>query len=376
MDQLSTNRVASRLVEIDRFFSEDVRTFQWQLAELDAQIDSAREPEWGDAVHRRVLAAFEESQAACARFEARHGGDPQVLKDVQDGFRRETAQWFERSWIAHRARSKPSGFAGDYEMLIKLYEEATPARGLGGYLDLCILDLPLARAVRARMKAAREFLVREIGSRNGNVRVLDIASGPCREYLQWPSNLGDARVEVIALDNDPLALAYVNDHVACRLPKRITLNATRYNAVRMRSAETTNRKFGKFDIIYSVGLFDYLPDDLLIDILGALPKSLAEGGVVYIGFKDTERYDKTPYQWHLDWFFFQRTKGDCLRLYERAGIGTETVETFRDDTGIIMNFLSRQAAPRILRTDGPESVLHGPAVPLSLPTSGETLIGD
>jgi hypothetical protein len=136
------------------------------------------------------------------------------------------------------------------------------------------------------------------------------------------------------------------------------LQATRYNALRTRSAETTTRKFGRFDIIYSVGLFDYLPDDLLVDILGALPKTLSEGGVVYIGFKDTERYDKTPYQWHLDWFFFQRTKEDCLRLYERAGIRSETVETTRDDTGIIMNFVSRREAPSFVRTDMPENILH------------------
>lgn len=357
MDYASTDRVASKVQEVDRFFSEEVKVFQQQLAELDSQIDGDAEPVRNDSIHRRVLAAFEESQAACARFESKHADDAQLIKDVQHGFREETAEWFDRSWIAHRARSKPSGFAGDYEMLIKLYEEATPALGLGGYLDLCILDLPLARAVRARMKAAREFLTKEMSGRYGTIRVLDIACGPCREYLNWPDGIPQGNVEIIAMDNDPQALEYVNTHVTCQLPPALDLQATRYNALRTRSAETTIRKFGKFDIVYSVGLFDYLPDDLLIDILAAQPKTLNEGGVVYIGFKDTERYDKTPYQWHLDWFFFQRTKEDCLRLYERAGIRADTVETTRDDTGIIINFISRRPASGYVRTDMPDSIL-------------------
>ena len=357
MDHASTDRIVSKLGHVEEFFSRDVKSFTRQLAELDAIVDPAAEPVQGDSIHCRLLSAFEESQAACASFEADNADDPQVIKDVQAGFREETAHWFNRSWIAHRSRTKPSGFAGDYEMLIKLYDEATPARGLGGYLDLCILDLPLARAVRARMKAAREFLIREMSGRRGDIRVLDIACGPCREYLDWPQNATSGRVEIVAMDNDPKALDYVNSHVTCQLPETVDLQATRYNALRTRSAETTTRKFGKFDIIYSVGLFDYLPDDLLVDILSALPKTLQDGGVVYIGFKDTERYDKTPYQWHLDWFFFQRTKEDCLRLYERAGIRAETVETTRDDTGIIMNFVSRRPTPGILRTDMPESIL-------------------
>ena len=356
MTSNSQGSVASRLAHVERFFSTDVANFKRRLAELDAVIDIHAKPQRGDSFHIQVLAAFNESQEACGRFEAEHGDDPVVIKDVQDGFRRETDPWFNRSWIAHRSRTKPNGFAGDYEMLIKLYDEETPALGLGGYLDLCILDLPLARAVRARLQSIRTFLISEIKCREGDVRVLDIACGPCREFVDWPQRLDDGKVEIVAMDNDPKALEFVETQVARSLDARTQLLPTRYNALRTRSAEATNRKFGKFDIIYSVGLCDYLTDDHLIGILEGLRLSLREGGVLFIAFKDSVRYDKTPYQWHLDWYFFQRQMNDCLRLYERAGFEIGSMETMRDDTGIIINFVSRPVRRAMVRTDLPESL--------------------
>jgi extracellular factor (EF) 3-hydroxypalmitic acid methyl ester biosynthesis protein len=358
MDRISTDRIVGKLANVERFFSRDVAMFKRRLEELDAQIDPQSAPVKGDPIHRQLLEAFDESQEACARFEAENGHDPTLLNDVRIGFRQETAPWFNRSWIAHRARTKPSGFAGDFEMLIKLYEQATPARGLGGYLDLCILDLPLARAVRARLKSARDFLIREVQSRAGDIRVLNIACGPCREFVDWPAEISEGKIEIVAMDNDPKALSHVKSHVVPMLPPTVELRPTRYNALRTRSASMTVSKFGKFDIIYSVGLCDYLPDEQLIAIFSALQQTLVDNGALYIAFKDTEQYDKTPYQWHLDWFFFQRTEYECLRLYEAAGIRAETMDTSRDDTGIIINFVNRKAAREFVRTDMPESILN------------------
>jgi trans-aconitate methyltransferase len=161
------------------------------------------------------------------------------------------------------------------------------------------------------MAAVREFLVKEISAASAPVRVLDIACGPCREYESWPKT--NSTVEVVAMDSDSKALEYVAQAVAPQLPESATLRGERYNALRTRSSETTVAKFGRFHILYSVGLCDYLPDEQLIEMLAAWRATLASGGVMYVAFKDAERYDKTPYQWHLDWFFFQRTQEDCMR---------------------------------------------------------------
>ncbi len=358
MSDVDTNSDSFDHQILDRNFLRELEDFKRQLAALDQEIDGAQFPHKDDAYHRRVLDAFGASQLSCKEFELQYGDDATLLGGAQAYFRRETDPWFRQSWIANRARTKPSGFAGDYEMLVKLYDEATPARGLGGYLDLCILDLPLARAVRARMAAAREYLLGEIASRDTAVRILDIASGPCREYLDWPPM--QRHVDIVALDNDPLALEYVQANVQPSLKMPTVLSAVRYNALRTRSAETTIRKFGSFDIIYSVGLCDYLTDDHLVRLLNAWHETLAEGGVLYIAFKDTEQYDKTPYQWHLDWFFYQRTVQDVLDLYERAGFDLRGMQTTRDATGIITNFITHRVPAKIRRFDEADTTQVAP----------------
>ena len=334
-------------------FQNFVRDFKEQLRDLDYRIDAEQPPQIGDAAHQQVLDAFESSQLACREFELEYGDNIDYLRSVQSQFRSEIAPWLCKSWIAERAHSKPSGFAGDFEMLIKLYDQATPARGLGGYIDLCILDLPLARAVRGRLATARAYLLDEIAARNTAVRILDIASGPCREYLDWPAPQHE--LEVVALDNDQVALDYVRQHVVPGLPARMQLRPERYNALRTRSAEATQRKFGAFDIIYSVGLCDYLTDAHLIGLFRGWRDTLQDQGALYIAFKDTEQYDKTPYQWHLDWFFYQRTESDVLALYEQAGFDLADMHTTRDETGIIINFLTRHVPSQIRRVDGPSA---------------------
>lgn len=350
MNKPELHASSSKLQSVIQFLSNEVAAFKRSLQSLAAEIPVEAIGEKGDAFHMRTLSAFEASQAACREFENSHRGDEGILKDAHKLFLEETDFAFSQSWIGQRARTKPHGFVGDYEMLIKLYDQKTPARGLGAYIDLCIQDLPLARAVRTRLQGAREFLLREIMSRTEKVRVLDVASGPCREYHDWPCLVGHD-VEVVAMDTDPHALTHVNQQVCPSLPTGTKLQAVRYNALRTSVAEATVRQFGKFDVIYSVGLCDYLTDEQLIRMFAAWRDTLNEGGVMYVAFKDCEQYDHTPYQWHLDWYFFQRTHQDALALFGKAGIDTDAMSITKDDTGIITNYVYRRPKPGQIRVD-------------------------
>ncbi len=345
----SVNPVA--VYRLDAKFLAGIEEFKLALIALELEIPHDRVPVIGDTYHKRTLEAFHKSVAICKDYEQEIGDDKAFLTQVQEYFRTETDPWMRQSWIGNRARAKPSGFAGDFEMLIKLYEETTPATGLGGYLDLCILDLPLARAVRSRLAAARSYLLKEIDRRGTSVRILDIASGPCREYIDWPCLQSDKPIEVVALDNDPIAIEYVQKNIAAKLDGATKLNVVRYNALRTRNAKATVERFGRFDIIYSVGLFDYLTDEHLIGMFSGLRESLTDNGSLYIAFKDTQRYEKTPYQWHLDWFFYQRTEQDVFELYRMAGFDVSGIQTTRDATGIIINFISQHETSAIQRLD-------------------------
>ncbi len=109
----------------------------------------------------------------------------------------------------------------------------------------------------------------------------------------------------------------------------------------MVSGKRNVEKFGKFDVIYSAGLFDYFPDDAVIAILRGLHETLSNGGVLCTPFKDAKRYDKTVYQWLVDWFFVQRTENECRRILQSAGFPLEKQQMQRDETGVIMIFVSK-----------------------------------
>ncbi|GIX00716.1 MAG: hypothetical protein KatS3mg111_4048 [Pirellulaceae bacterium] len=329
-------------------FKQGVEEFVRQLEDLQTRIPSDAIAEPNSKLHEQTAEALAASVDLCREYEERIQDDEPFLRAAQAYFRWATEGTLGQSWFAHRARTKPSGFPGDYDMLLKIYQRATPARGLGSYLDLVLMDVELARAVRGRLKAVREFLIDELRQRDGQGRLLDVASGPCQEFLDWP--LKNESIEVLAMDSDPAALEYVQSTIAPAV-EPMKFDAVRYNALRTRKAEATIRNFGRFDIMYSVGLADYLTDELLVDLLAAWHDTLHDDGVMYIAFKDTERYDKTPYQWHLDWFFYQRTVGDVLQLYHRAGFDVDRIQTWRDESGIIVNFVTRVAEHPRRRTD-------------------------
>jgi extracellular factor (EF) 3-hydroxypalmitic acid methyl ester biosynthesis protein len=256
-----------------------------------------------------------------------------------------------------RSLSKPRGYPGDYFLLSSIYDRQPKSAGLGGYLDRYLLNSTLARAVLARMWSAREFLQQEVARRRGSVSIMNVACGACREYLGGFLEDVDHAIRVACVDNDTEALDYVRDHVAPHLPPSIDVTFTRYNALRMTSAKANVQRFGRHDIIYSVGLCDYIPDDYLVPMLRGWRESLADGGVVYVAFKDTDLYDKTFYQWQLDWYFYQRTFDDCRRLFVEAGYDMDAMEVTRCDMAVIVNFIGRTAAP-VRRYDAAEPVRH------------------
>jgi hypothetical protein len=336
--------------EIERFFAEDVSTFTGRLAEFDARIHRSTEAR-EDQHFRQITGATLECLAACGRLESALNNDRERIQEAQARFQREISPWFDRSWMMHRARTKPRGYPGDHQLLTAMYDAVPKLSGLGGYLDLYLLNSTLGRAVRGRLKAAKSFLVEELSGRRGDVFLLNVACGPCREYVDGFDHAEDCSVHVTCIDADQQALDYVQRHVVPKAAPSVEIECVRYNALRMTSAKANVRKFGRPDVIYSIGLCDYIPDKYMISLLRGWRESLAEDGILYVAFKDARRYDKNECQWLADWYFFQRTEEDCRELYRQAGFDADDLEMNREETGVIMNFVSRVRRPAVVRVD-------------------------
>jgi extracellular factor (EF) 3-hydroxypalmitic acid methyl ester biosynthesis protein len=102
----------------------------------------------------------------------------------------------------------------------------------------------------------------------------------------------------------------------------------KHNAIKFINAEKTASQFGKQDIIYSAGLFDYLNDETLVRIFKSLYALLDENGVFIAPFKDCRFYNKADYHWLSNWSaFYQRIPQDVIEIFKQAGLTPEIVET-------------------------------------------------
>ena len=335
---------------ISRFHAEDVQRFTQRLAEIESEVKDHETPHSKEHFER-VNSAIDEMRAACAKLGLQYRENTEAIREAQAAFRQTIAPWFDQSFLMERSKTKPKGYPGDYIMLLSMYDRQPKSSGLGGYLDLHFIECELAYGVRGRMLAAKEFLADELSRREGEVSILDIACGPCREFVGGIDYPTTVHPTFMVVDSDQETLDYVEQNVSGvdGAPK---LNCLRHNALRVGSAKRNIEAFGRPDIIYSVGLFDYIPDRLLVPMLRGLRETLAEGGVLFLAFKDTERYDETVYQWNVDWFFFQRTVDDCRDLFRQADFDVDTMEMTRDESGIIINFISRVPAGEHYRLDG------------------------
>lgn len=282
-----------------------------------------------------VKKVMDDMMSFCEEFETKAGYNKDELKKIITRFHKDTNPILYKSYCIKRARLWPQGYQGDYKTLETIYRNAPCSDGLGYYLDLWALDLPLGHAVRNRIKRLEKILREEIKKRFAP-KVLNVACGSCRELIGLANEIQDNDVRIICTDIDNDALNYAESRLRS-IGIDDYVEFKKYNALRMFDDELNSSEFEKQDIIYSVGLFDYLPDEFLIKLLSALYNLLDVTGTLIAAFKDADRYRSQEYHWILNWDgFLQRSERDFRNILYLAGIPDSTIREEREETGLII----------------------------------------
>ncbi|MHB0955177.1 MAG: SAM-dependent methyltransferase [Pirellulaceae bacterium] len=301
-----------------------------------------------------LAAQLQKVESYCRAMEQQLGDDRMAIREKQADFRERTNQFFAKSFFMNRARTWPQGYPGDYEIIEKAYKNQPQSDGLGQLFDRYFLSTTLATGIRYRCALMREILAEEM-RRKPSARILNIGCGPCREVVELAPVILETGARFTCLDFDAEALVYSAGQILeCGLQEHVAFR--KYNALRMINASQNVRQFGHCDIIYTMGLLDYLPDDVLVRLLRALYDTLNGGGVLVAVFKDCDRYDTTDYHWLVDWSgFLQRTRHESWRLLETAGIPREAVNIQRSQDDVMI-FYRIQRPVEV----APAGSLHGP----------------
>lgn len=220
--------------------------------------------------------------------------------------------------IWDRAFNKPLGYPGDFEVMNYLY--SGQRTGSDTYAQLMHrLGLECAQCVVTRMEVVREKIAETVrASRSRPARILSLGCGPAREvelYLAANATL-PGRVEFTLVDQEEMALLQASSRTRphlMRLNGRAQLNCFNMSFTEILRAGSDLDKVPPQDLIYSVGLLDYLKNSRAMSLTRRLYNSLAPGGVLVIGnMNEAPMSTIWPMEMVTDWNLHYRDEAQML----------------------------------------------------------------
>lgn len=330
-----------------RLFLEDARQ---QLGELEASLaphvvhGSASTPA-RDALIRSLEHGFVADlvRASNDLDAALRGASSEARGALREFSERYLGELLMQSPWMHRARHKPLGYPGDFEVMNGIYRRDFAGPTLfAKALNLGFVSTPAAEAVRCRkdlIQARLSALLDAKERRAEPCRILSIAAGPAEEVfglLEERRQLG-VPLEVVLFDQDKSALAFsfarLARSVAARWQGQVRVQHLHDSITRLLRGSTALSAWGAFDAVYACGLFDYLQPHTWVALCRSLYAQVAPGGTLYVG----NMVPSSPSRWfmelHLDWELEYREHEELLRLARRAAPDAE-IKVIEEATGV------------------------------------------
>lgn len=214
--------------------------------------------------------------------------------------------------FTHRAFVKPRGYPGDAVMLDYVYAGEDPDwpddpafTTLGAAVNRSLNRHPTVRAVRDR-KHTITRVIDGLGEARPGAAVFSVAAGHAREAGASRA-LREGRLgRFVALDHDPVSLEVIRRDLGGLGAQ--TVCASVVDLVR------GGLDLGSFDLIYSMGLYDYLRQGLAERLTAALFARLRPGGRLLIANFQPEAEGAAYMEAFMDWWLIHRTSEDLLAL--------------------------------------------------------------
>jgi SAM-dependent methyltransferase len=238
----------------------------------------------------------------------------------------------------HRAATKPRGYAGDAVMMDFIYSgtppEGTSALGRGVFSATTRVSMGLSVLYRRQLLKS---LIDDAVVTHEAGRILSVASGHAREFEGSLVGSPVFQGEVVVLDQDTLSCAEVA-RVHAGSPVRVVNEGVR-ELLSGPLADT----LGRFDLVYSAGLYDYLPDSLARRLTARLLQMLRPGGRLVIANFVPGGSGRGYMELFMDWTLVLRNEAALRELSLAAGAAQ--VSTFHDPhRNVVYAELLREAA--------------------------------
>lgn len=218
---------------------------------------------------------------------------------------------------------------GDYWTIDSIYQNRVADTAELRRWDSWFQALPAADAVRNRKTFFIEYLKKLAKSRPEG-RVLILGSGSCRDVCEY-LEVGPGSLSFDCVDTDPRAIAFATD--LCRKHDG-QFQFFRDNVLLFRPDES-------YDLVASLGLFDYFRSSLFIKMLRRSLNLITPGGKILIG-----NFGVNPSRGVMacaGWRLYERSAEELLKLSRMAGIAAQQSWVASEESGVNLFLEIRRA---------------------------------
>ena len=304
--------------------------------ELLRSIDFAaqRSNQWTNQAlgYAAIDAAMSGCLAQLARTR-RWGRDNEIPSDI---LWKAAGDVLQVGWLQHRARSKPLGYAGDYQMITNIVEDRCCEDPLGAIFDRYFLNQAAPHAVRNRTEQVAYSLADHFRRQEGGpYRIVSVGAGPAIDIQRGMSLLprdDRKRANILLLDLDDESLTYATERLD-EVVDRSQIVAARENLFRLPRNAGVLQQIREANFLVCSGLLDYLDDNVATDMLQLFWKSLAREGLMLVGNFVPYHPTRAYMEWIGNWYLQYRTPDQLTALVAAAGIPAKFSEILADRSG-------------------------------------------
>jgi extracellular factor (EF) 3-hydroxypalmitic acid methyl ester biosynthesis protein len=319
--------------EIKTFFLIDLRMAIESLIKIDKMVADAEDDEIIAQKCKKTL----DKLANAGDWLELTINNASLIKNVKQRVRFLIGHFLYQSKNFRRGFEKPRGYPGDYKMLEIVYDDMEISQGIGKHIDRYGLDVPYSWAIRMRKDKMKEILYDFINnSPDESLNILNLASGACRdirEMFDSPMKY-KGKVNLMCIDQDEEAIEFTQRKLSVIDTGNIGINLIKGNILKLESLEIGNDN--SIDMIYSIGIADYLQDRMLDKIFKDCYKKLKPGGKLVIAYKDKDVHKPIALNWFADWNFIPRNEEEFIGIINNS-MGQEniSIEIERESSGVI-----------------------------------------
>jgi len=327
------------------FFTKEVNGFNREIADLEQDLQARKitHNKASQEVCNNIRHVLNKAQKIEKIIE-----EGPALKKIKQAFREEIKDFIDKSRLIQRGAFKLSGYPGDFKTIEIFYDKKPISQGIGFGGDKYVLQDSYVKAVRMRKDMMKEELVSFIKkSQSSSLAIMNLGCGSCRELRELLSKmLVNKKLNFTLVDWDKKALQFSKKSLeSLNISNNIKFKFKKLNIFEFfRSPDKYSKMLKKQDLIYSIGLADYMPNIIFGETIKFCFDLLKEKGTLMISHKNVKVHKSYASDWFCDWNFYPRNIEDAKKAINESLKGYKfTSKIVREKTNHIFFMVVNKA---------------------------------